>query len=311
MLKKYLKKSAITLLILSIGCLAYNGLFDQLVVRKTWLGRIDENAGAYIDRTLKNALITFAVVRGLNAVISVIQDSELAVSPAGMGITVAVGEVLDPVNDIIERFSWVMLAATTSLGIQKILMAIGAWLGFKVLLILALLVLLAGLWIPAFPRWRTAGYKLIVLAVIARFIVPVSAIATSRIDDLFLEEKYRQATDNLEKAGREIEIGDIPDAPASGETGLITQIRTLFRNISNSIQLEDRIAFLREKMGNYIQHILDLIIVFILQTILLPLLFLWILLHLTRSLISHKFIDTLEATVKNRISGDRRHIPVS
>ena len=305
-MKKYLLKLIITALILSTGLLAYHGLVDKLIIQKTWLNRIDENAGAYIDKTLKNALFTFAVVRGLNAIISVIQDSELAVSPAGVGITLAVGEVLDPVNDIIERFSWVMLAATTSLGIQKILMAIGSWVGFKVLLILAMLIILAGVWMPGLSHWRTAGYKMILLAIIARFCVPVIAIATSQIDNIFLMEKYQQATDSLEKAGREIDQANPRAQTPPDESGLISQIRLLFQNIGNTVQLEERTQFLKDKMSNYIQHILDLIIIFILQTILLPLLFLWILYRMAKSLIGHGFIDTIETTWKNRISAAGR-----
>ncbi len=37
-------------------------------------------------------------------------------------VIVAIGEVLDPINDLVEQFSLVMLASMTSLGIQKILL---------------------------------------------------------------------------------------------------------------------------------------------------------------------------------------------
>jgi hypothetical protein len=41
------------------------------------------------------------------------------------GIALAV--YLDPVNDLVERFSWVMMAATVSLGIQNVLLDISTW----------------------------------------------------------------------------------------------------------------------------------------------------------------------------------------
>ena len=72
---------------------------------------------------------------------SVIQDTEIAFSPAGVGVTLAVGEILDPINDLIERFSFVMLVSTASLGIQKILLEVGIWFGFRLLLTFSMLLI--------------------------------------------------------------------------------------------------------------------------------------------------------------------------
>lgn len=54
---------------------------------------------------MARAAYTFALVRGLNGVIALIQGTEVVVSPAGMGLTLTVGEILDPINDLAERFS--------------------------------------------------------------------------------------------------------------------------------------------------------------------------------------------------------------
>jgi len=194
--KKTAKKCALTILILGIGISAYTGTFNTVLVEKTFINKIDKSAKAYLDKTMKKALFTFAIVRGINAIISVIQDSNVAVSPAGVGITIAVGEILDPVNDLIERFSWIMLASTTSLGIQRILMNIGSWLGFRVLLSLSMLSILTGVWVPQLFKsdMKSVGYKLIFTSIAIRFCIPVVAIATDKIDVLFLNEKYNRAT---------------------------------------------------------------------------------------------------------------------
>ncbi|MCW8892648.1 MAG: hypothetical protein OQL18_04955, partial [Deltaproteobacteria bacterium] len=85
---------------------------------------VDQSATEQIDESLGRALTTFALARATNGVISVIQESELAVSPAGVGLNLALGQVLDPLNDMVERFSWVMLVALTSLGVQRFLIEI-------------------------------------------------------------------------------------------------------------------------------------------------------------------------------------------
>lgn len=65
------------------------------------------------------------MARGLNAVVSVAQGTELSIEPVGVGVTLAPGEILDPLNDLIEQVSTVLLIASASIGIQKIVVGIG------------------------------------------------------------------------------------------------------------------------------------------------------------------------------------------
>ena len=53
----------------------------------------------------------------MNGVISVVQSIELSVS-LGAGVGVNFGEVLDPLNDLIERFSTLVLYGLAGLGLQ-------------------------------------------------------------------------------------------------------------------------------------------------------------------------------------------------
>ena len=92
-------------------------------------------------------MIAYAAAKGINAVILVIQESELQVEPGGIAVTIAVGEVLDPVNDMIERFSWIMLVSLLSLGIQKALIVIAPWLIISVLLNISLIGMPPALWL--------------------------------------------------------------------------------------------------------------------------------------------------------------------
>lgn len=84
---------------------------------------LDDPATEYVDAGMKRALTTFAVARSLNAAISLAQGTEVA---AGVGaeLTLSVGQVLDPVNDLVESFSDLMLMASVAFGIQKILIVI-------------------------------------------------------------------------------------------------------------------------------------------------------------------------------------------
>lgn len=99
------------------------------MVACSWLAPLESAANRQVDAGLKRALLSFATPRALNAVISVAQDAEIAIQPAGVGVILAPGQLLDPVNDLVEQFAHLMLVASVALGIEKVLISIGAhWL---------------------------------------------------------------------------------------------------------------------------------------------------------------------------------------
>lgn len=53
------------------------------------------------------------------------QGTEVAVEPAGVGVTSAPAQALDPINELIEQFSLLMLGASVSIGLQRALVGVG------------------------------------------------------------------------------------------------------------------------------------------------------------------------------------------
>ncbi len=263
------------LLWIIIGLIGGAGWLEK-GIETVHLNFIDKKAHAYYDKTLTHAMGTYALVRGLNAVISVVQASDIAVSPAGIGVHVAAGEILDPLNDLIERFSWVVLAAATSLGIQKALLTIFAWTGLRFILPLAaLLGLTASIWPRRFEGWSTKASRLLLLAVAMRFLLPVTALATSHIDRLFLHDHTTQANTALESVAGEAEAPEVSTSTQSGNS-LTDKVKRFFKNIGEVAQFEARINQLRGSVNGLIERILDLIVIFALKTLIIPLLLLWI-----------------------------------
>ena len=72
----------------------------------------------YLDSALLKATASFALARGLNGIITVVQESSVSAGVIVEG-NVAVGQILDPVNDLVEGFSWVMLASIISLAFKN------------------------------------------------------------------------------------------------------------------------------------------------------------------------------------------------
>ena len=81
---------------------------------------VDRTADAYFTDAMTKAGAAYGVCRVVNASVSVIKDSQIQIEPAGLGVSLAAGQILDPLDDMTERASDILITAIVSLGIQKI-----------------------------------------------------------------------------------------------------------------------------------------------------------------------------------------------
>jgi hypothetical protein len=239
----------------------------------------DSIGEAYVDEAFSRALIAFALARATNAVISVIQNSEVDISPAGIGITIAAGEILDPINDMIERFSVVMLASLVSLGIQKFLIEVVPWFSLKLILAPALLLFLPRLWTTKVWACTTTAMarRLLLLALLLRFSVPVIAVLNEQVYQLFLDQQYTAAVDGLEQ-GKQTLKGFAPlsdQGSMTVETGIMATMKETARKLQAATNLRLQIERLSERLSTIVKDLLAMIVIFLLNTILFPLIFLW------------------------------------
>lgn len=146
----------------------------------------------YLDSALLKATASFALARGLNGIITVVQESSVTAGVIVEG-NVAVGQILDPVNDLVEGFSWIMLASIISLGIQKLLIVVGVKAGL-VLFGAALLALLVH-WAVTRQTVETSAlsYRLLVLAIIVQAVVPLTSSIGAAVSHTFLAQRYQAA----------------------------------------------------------------------------------------------------------------------
>jgi len=265
-----------------------------VLVAVAFLGLADEFGRRYADEGFKRALVTFGVARGLNAVISVAQGTEVAMEPAGIGVVFAPGQILDPVNDLIERFSWIMLASTTSLGIQGLLLKIFASVGFSLIVAFAVAGMVAMLWWqgPVPGGLRTAIYRVTGLLLILRFLIPAMAISGEGLYKLFLEAEYTNSSSQLVETREKIGQLNEEARAADQEARDLSWYESLSRNIQStldSINIDKHVAALQNAVQNLTEHTVNLIVVFTLQTILFPLLFLWLAMKSIKAVFTLKF----------------------
>jgi len=249
-------------------------------------GLIDEKGVMYTDDAFKRALITFGIARGLNGVISVAQGTEIAVHPAGFGVNFTPGQILDPVNDLVEQFSWIMLASSASLGIQKVLLSISSTAVVTLLLTGLLSVYLISVWRPDwFARELKRFLVFFSVAVLfIRFSVPLAALGSEGLYWYFLHDQYVESSAELEKT--QASISQISSEQiASYETekeDLIDRAKRFFESASQSFSINDRLEKYKDVAADATKHAINLIVVFVIQTIMFPLLFLWIIFRSAR-----------------------------
>ena len=254
------------------------------------LTSVDGIAEREFEKTFQRAFVTFALARTLNGVISVVQGTELALQPAGVGVTLTPGEILDPVNDLVERFSWIMLGATLSLGIQQVLLDVGQWWIIK-----ALVAALGLAWLWLRLKGQGAGeagesktcqtvLRAFVIVLFIRFAVPLTLIANEALFDIFLESRYSTSTEVIEKAGTEIQ--EVSANPIDGEDnvdpGLMAALERALSDTRESLDIKMRVDQIKERAADLVEHMVQLCVVFILQTGILPIVFLWIFLRLLK-----------------------------
>jgi len=271
------RKLAVSLACLLLVLTAYTGLVDAL-------GR------EYTDKGFKRALVTFAIARSLNGVISVAQGTEVALQPAGIGINFAPGQILDPINDLIERFSWVMLASSTSLGLQKLLMTIFSSQGFNLLIAFTLALWVVTLWWPrlAGSALQPLVYRVALLLLVVRFAIPFIAVGSELLFNGFLVEQYQSSTRSIETTATE--IGQINqhtnEAAASTEAdSLVERAKRLYDSAAEGLDVERYIERYKAAAADASEHAINLIVIFVLQTVLLPLLFLWTLVRFYKQVV--------------------------
>jgi hypothetical protein len=254
--------------------------FAGIMILGSWLAPLDAPAIKQVDAGLKRALVSFAAARTLNALISVAQGTEISAQPLGVGVTLTPGQALDPLNDVVEQFSTLMLAASVAFGIQKILITIGSyWLISLVLTVTTL----AWAWLylrrQRVPPWLS---RLLVVLLMLRFAVPVVTIGTDLLSQKFLSDEYTASQSMIDTSSGQAAKAGPPGPGAIENQGIADTIKGW---LSQPGELKQRFEYLKGAVEREIEHILKIIVIFMLQTTVIPFLLMWALYSVTRSAI--------------------------
>lgn len=282
------------------------------VVAVSWLGAIDRYSKDYINSATVQALGAFATARMLNAGISVAKSLEVSIPVVG-GVAVQPFQVLDPVNDLVEQYSTIMQVAIASLVTQKILIEIVATELFKILLTVTGAVLILSFFIQG-GSYSGFFMKAFALAGLVRFLFALVVLLNGIIDQGFVDQKTVENMHSVQVTAEQVQSSTQPRKDSYSEKSGINDYGSTSRsnspNSPNSYGLNTARESAREnsrdrgsndkgwlesvqqklksatdfdamadKLENIIISILNLMAIFLLKTLILPLVFLLLLLR--------------------------------
>ena len=234
---------------------------------------LDQYVDDYTDEALRNAALTYATARGINAIVSMIQSSEVE---AGVGVvsgSITVGELLDPLNDMIERFSTVMTWVLASLAAQKVLLLIASHQMFLYLVAALGAAALLTLFYAA-PGIRNLVFRSFLVVVFVRFALGLAVALNSGADYLFLDQQLKANDAEIGKFQSNV-IGIGGAQELDGDS-----IRDSAIRFWNGLSLDE----LERKVSAGIENFINLVAIYLLKTILFPLGFFYLAWYLVRFL---------------------------
>ncbi len=273
-------------------------------------GELDNYAQERVADTTGESVGIYVISRGINAAISTLQSSEV-----GIGIaSVQIGQMLDPINDAVERLSSIMVWAIGSLLLQRFTLQVASstvfqWGFFAVTVVTIATLIVAELQRSGnrlnvdLARFRVVIIRIFVLATMVRFIVPTFLAFSFLVSQQLLQPEIEGQRESLamlseELSGDEQQIQELatdaeqflndedtqepaPDvrrSPLEILTDLPSDVTSAVASILPDVSMPSlsRITVLRDRAVEFVQNVTELLVLVAIKNIVLPLVFLMI-----------------------------------
>lgn len=248
--------------------LSFFHVFD--FVARPLLRPLDSQARAVVDGIAFRAGTAFAVSKTINAALSFAEDVTITGSAFVVEGSVQPAALLKPVNNLVDQFARIMLAVAASALVIEILLRIGAGYGTWILVTLPLGLFAAATFRPQAawaPRILRVARATAVLAVVVRLALPLALGLSGSVSDRFLADRYHDASAGLDVLS---EASDTA-AEAVQEANAASWPGKLRSAVSGALSL------VGESFSDTFHNIVTLVTIFFMETILLPLMILFLL----------------------------------
>ena len=254
------------------------GGFFILLVAACWSGTLERIAQGEAEAALGRVIVAFGLARTLNGAISVAQGTEIALQPAGIGVTLTAGEVLDPLNDLVERFSILALTATISLQGQILLSELLStnWVNLILSACVGLYLLTALL--PPLRPYEKLAARVTSLVLFTRLIFVVVMFSANWLGNLTLTERHTAAVAELTQTREQISaINQETELPTTDSNGsILERMSDFFAEQRDSLDIGNRLQAVLDRAEQAVSHIVTLSVLFLLQYVALPIGAFWL-----------------------------------
>lgn len=253
----------------------------------SWSSLLDVPASKLAKEGLERAFVSFATARALNSAISFGQGTEVAIQPMGIGVTLTPGQLLDPINDLVENFSSLMMAACIALGAQIMLIEIG---GHWIVSLLLTFSILGWSWFY-FREQQPFGWlsRILVVLLMVRFAIPLVTIGTDILSQKYLIAKYKSNQQILKNAPDKVTEYKFSIAKGPENTGIMAGVKDtvdavnrILAKAKEAVNVESHYKKLQHAAELWAENIINLIAIFLLQTLIIPVLLIWVLYTIAR-----------------------------
>lgn len=244
---------------------------------------LDHKADTYFSGTITKAGLTYSVCRVVNASVSVIKESQVQIEPAGLGVSLAAGQVLDPLDDMTERASDILVTAIVSLGIQKIAYELSV--AFAPVLMAFVMVNFSKS--VRAKTIREIILKSMVLIAAGRLCLPTASIISTYLNENYFSPEITKVKDELAMGSPVMER--LKDMRMPEIDGVLGTVKNGFNFVGEKTSdLKTALKEMIQNMENMISNLLKLsylyVALFVIQVILLPVGIFCFLLRITNTL---------------------------
>ena len=201
-----------------------------------------EYTNNYIDSSLKKSLIIYASLKSLNSGISIIKDSSIKV---GVGVegNLAIGNIVSPIYDSIERFSDLLTISIWIFGVEKFIYEMSNFKFFYIVIFI--------LSILFFFKQNEFLKRILLLLIFFRLFMPISALMSSYIDKkVFLPkiDKYLKVIEHVNKKNNIMSKIAHTDINIKQNQNFIDSMKSKFSKISNQF------VYIKKSLTYYINN---------------------------------------------------------
>ncbi len=241
----------------------------------------------YQENSIAGAFTIYAIARALNAAISMLQGIDID----AFILSISIGELLDPINDLIERFSWIVMMAIASLGIQKVMLSVVVSKGANLLLGAMVISYLASIWFKPLMPYRNVKYKAVCIFLFIRFSLTMVFLCNYALDYYYFNEQKSAAQATLIETHDVVENSSLlANSDINASDSFLGKVKKTYSETKENIDdMKRKVTDITGSVENSISSLLDLIVFYILQTVLLPVAFLFFFYKTLKVMINMEF----------------------